>query len=228
MRVFIALFSSCICLGITGCGNNSSLWQAHPVQKEEHLTYLSTRTPEEDQRIKQEMLKKQQEEDAKADLQPGFEFKGVKLGTSEDRVRIKLRPIACRSGDGVLADRECFFSSGTTYAELPAVRIVAAFYADQLAAVFVQVRQEYFEQDLESLKSKYGGPAETKVTTVTNALGASLPKASYYWHREGTTILAESLAGDLREAQFIYVQDSAAQELAKRREQSAGQRKHDL
>ncbi len=145
-----------------------------------------------------------------------IEFKGVRLGSSEEIVKQQFPSVSCNDGDGILSDRSCSLED-STYAGYPA-DIRFYFYTDKLHAISIfNHASNRFDEIVSTIQQKYGKPSKLEKKKVQNRMGAVYTNIIYTWKIGRNSIEAILYSISLDESQFEYTTDFYHKEFERRR-----------
>lgn len=143
-----------------------------------------------------------------------FDFKGIKLGSSEQQIKTAINGIDCYKPVKVV-DRICS-TSKESFAGIPNVYLTAQLVDDQVNSINVSFPTSEFSAALSALNEKYGTSSDIKKETITTRVGVSYENEIYTWSKGGSTLVAKRYSYRVDRSSVEYMLDDYLEKLKKR------------
>jgi hypothetical protein len=146
-------------------------------------------------------------------------FKDYILGTTTlERVKQINLGIACRTGDGVSSDDECYATS-ETIAGVNCKWIHFFFYDGKLESIMMIISHDKFDEVVSVLKEQYGSPTGGKPVVLQEPTGATLRGKQLEWRLVGGEIRVIEYVNRGDESAINYATYKSSEEFKRREHQ---------
>jgi len=147
-------------------------------------------------------------------------FKNYILGTTTLEQVKQMNPgIACRKGDGVACDDDCY-STSETIRGVNCKWIHFFFYDGKLESIMMIIDHDRFDEIVSVLKQQYGSPTEGKPVVRQDPTGATLHGKQLAWRLATGEIRVIEYANRVDESAINYATYKSSKEFKRREHQS--------
>lgn len=154
-------------------------------------------------------------------------FKNYILGTTTlERVKQMNPGIACRKGDGVACDDDCY-STSETIGGATCRWIHFFFYDGKLESIMMIIAHDKFDEVVSVLKQQYGSPSKGKAVVLQDPTGVTLHGKQLTWRLANGEIRVIEYANRADESAINYATYKSSKEFKRRQHQSDKARSQD-
>lgn len=154
-------------------------------------------------------------------------FKSYVLGTTTlERVKQMNLGIACRKGDGVASDDDCY-STTETIAGVTCKWAHFFFYDGKLESIMMIIDHDKFEEVVSVLKQQYDSPTDEKPVLLQDRTGATFHGKQLDWNLASGAIRVIEYASKVDESAINYATYRSSEEFRRREAQSDKRRSKD-